>query len=73
MSCYRNGVVKSIGSRRDELTIAQHLYSILREFDEEDVTVIYSEAFETPQMGQAIMNRLIKAAGHQVIQADDGQ
>jgi L-threonylcarbamoyladenylate synthase len=31
------------------------------------VSVIYSEAFETPQMGQAIMNRLIKAAGHQVI------
>jgi L-threonylcarbamoyladenylate synthase len=72
-SCYRSGVVKSIGTRRDEITIARHLYSILREFDEEDVTVIYSEAFKTPQMGQAIMNRLIKAAGHQVISADDGQ
>ena len=28
---------------------------------------IYSEAFDTPRMGQAIMNRLMKAAGHQVI------
>ena len=46
---------------------AQHLYGILREFDELDVSVIYSESFETPQMGQAIMNRLIKAAGHQII------
>jgi L-threonylcarbamoyladenylate synthase len=73
MSCYCSGIVKSIGTRRDEITIARHLYSILREFDAEDVTVIYSEAFKTPQMGQAIMNRLIKAAGHQVISADDGQ
>ncbi len=64
---YGAGMVKSIGSRRDERTIAQHLYSILREFDDSDVSVIYSESFETPQMGQAIMNRLIKAAGHQII------
>lgn len=67
LSCYHAGVVKSIGSRADELSIAQHLYGILREFDELNVSVIYSEAFETPQMGQAIMNRLIKAAGHQII------
>ena len=64
---YQGGRIKSIGSRADELTIAQHLYSILREFDDMDVSVIYSESFETPQMGQAIMNRLIKAAGHQII------
>lgn len=68
-SCYRNGIVKSIGSRQDENSIAHHLYGILREFDEMDVTVIYSESFDTPQMGQAIMNRLIKAAGHQIIPA----
>ena len=64
---YHEGIVKSIGSRLDEISIAQHLYGILREFDELDVSVIYSESFETPQMGQAIMNRLIKAAGHQII------
>lgn len=68
-SYYRGGVVKSIGSRLDETSIARHLYGILREFDEMDVTVIYSESFDTPQMGQAIMNRLIKAAGHQIIPA----
>ncbi len=66
--CYRSGLVKSIGSRADEITIAQHLYGILREFDELDVDVIYSESFETPHMGQAIMNRLIKAAGHQIME-----
>lgn len=64
---YPAGVVKSIGSRKDELSISRHLYSVLREFDELNVSVIYSEAFDTPNLGQAIMNRLIKAAGHQII------
>ena len=58
--------MKSMGSIRQELTIAQHLYGILREFDELAVNRIYSESFDTPKMGQAIMNRLIKAAGHQI-------
>ena len=59
--------MKSIGTRSDENTIARHLYGILREFDEMDVEIIYSESFLTPKMGQAIMNRMLKAAGHQVI------
>lgn len=67
MGQYCGGTVKSIGSIQDEITIAQHLYGILREFDELKVTKIYSEAFDTPQMGQAIMNRLVKAAGHQIL------
>ncbi|MDD6324235.1 MAG: L-threonylcarbamoyladenylate synthase [Lachnospiraceae bacterium] len=67
LSYYKGGDVRSIGSRKDEITIAQHLFGLLREFDESDISVIYSEAFETPQIGQAIMNRLIKAAGHQII------
>lgn len=60
-------MVKSIGTRTEEITISRHLFGILREFDNSDISVIYSEAFETPNMGQAIMNRLIKAAGHQII------
>ena len=64
---YKGGLVKSIGRRSDEEAIARHLYSVLREFDESEVTQIYSEAFDTPNMGQAIMNRLVKAAGHQII------
>lgn len=67
---YSRGIVKSVGTRSEEITIAAHLYSILREFDELEVSKIYSEAFETPQMGQAIMNRLIKAAGHQILHAE---
>lgn len=70
---YETGLVKSIGSRKAEGDIARHLYQILREFDQEQVTCIYSEAFHTPNMGQAIMNRLQKAAGHRVVRVpDDG-
>lgn len=64
---YTGGIVKTVGSRQDELSISRHLYGILREFDETEVEQIYSEAFDTPKMGQAIMNRLLKAAGHQII------
>lgn len=64
-SRYLYGDVKCIGSRTDENAIASHLFAILREFDEDGVDTIYSESFESPGLGQAIMNRLLKAAGHQ--------
>lgn len=64
---YQADVVLSMGSRSDEDSIAQHLYKILRECDELEVGAIYSESFSTPRIGQAIMNRLLKAAAHQVI------
>lgn len=65
---YDADVVLCIGRRSDEDAIAQHLYRILRECDELDVGEIYSESFQTPRIGQAIMNRLLKAAGHTVLQ-----
>lgn len=64
---YRGDSIKSVGRRNDEVSIAKHLYRILREFDDEDVTLIFSESFATGGLGQAIMNRLLKAAGHQVL------
>lgn len=64
---YQADIVVSIGAREDEDAIAQHLYKILREFDDWNVDAIYSESFQTPRIGQAIMNRLLKAAGHQVL------
>ncbi len=64
---YRGDVCKSAGSREDESTIAKELYRILREFDDEEVTAIFSESFDTAGIGQAIMNRLLKAAGHHMI------
>ena len=68
---YTNGVVKSVGTRTNDSSIAKNLYRVLREFDEEDVDYIYSEAFEADGIGDAIMNRLSKAAGHNTIRATD--
>lgn len=64
---YLTGNRKSAGSREEEESIARELYRILREFDDEQVTMIFSEAFDQKGIGQAIMNRLLKAAGHKVI------
>lgn len=61
---YCADVVKVIGNRNEETAIAASLYRILREFDDEEVDAIYSESFATDGIGQAIMNRLLKAAGH---------
>lgn len=68
-SDYCCDIVESIGTRSDEQTIAHNLYDILRRMDEYGVDYIYSESFSEGLLGQAIMNRLLKAAGHQVIKA----
>ncbi|SEF71630.1 L-threonylcarbamoyladenylate synthase [Eubacterium ruminantium] len=47
--------------------VAKHLYSALRECDEIGAEVIYSESFSRGELGGAIMNRLLKAAGQKVI------
>jgi L-threonylcarbamoyladenylate synthase len=60
-------LVMSIGTRRDEATISHNLYDILRRMDREKVSYIYSESFGEGSRGQAIMNRLLKAAGHKQI------
>jgi len=65
---YYGSSLKSVGPRCDEVSIAKRLYRILREFDDENVTLIFSESFAAGGMGQAIMNRLLKAAGHHILQ-----
>lgn len=65
---YQADFIKSVGSRADEESIARGLYRVLREFDDEDVEIMYTESFDVGGIGQAIMNRLLKAAGHHVIQ-----
>ncbi len=64
---YRTDVVKCIGSRGDEEEIARNLFTVLRQMDDEGVESIYSESFSEKGLGQAIMNRLLKAAGHRVV------
>ncbi len=64
---YCGDVCISAGDRKDEAAVARELYRILREFDDEGVTVIFSESFDMAGIGQAIMNRLLKAAGHKIL------
>ena len=66
---YEADSVKSTGNRGDDESAARELFRILREFDDEGVERIYSESFDEGPLGQAIMNRLMKAAGHKVISA----
>jgi L-threonylcarbamoyladenylate synthase len=66
-SLYVADVVKSVGNRENEETIAHELFKVLREFDDENMDVMFSESFDDSGIGQAIMNRLLKAAGHNVV------
>lgn len=65
--CYVADHVIVIGQRQDEAEIARHLFDVLRQFDDLQVDLIYSESFVAAGVGQAIMNRLLKAAGHKRI------
>ena len=64
---YPRGVVRSMGVRARQETIAHNLYAVLREFDDLNADVIYSESFEGGELSQAIMNRLCKAAGYHMM------
>lgn len=61
--------VYDAGSKKNEITVSAGLYSLLRTCDDIGAEYIYSESFEEGDMGYAIMNRLIKAAGHRVVRA----
>ncbi|NLL00864.1 MAG: threonylcarbamoyl-AMP synthase [Clostridiales bacterium] len=67
---YKHGNIISIGRRDDEDSIAAGLYAVLRQFDEIHAEFIFSESFGTGNLGQAIMNRLLKAAGYRVVKVD---
>ncbi|MGN0374144.1 MAG: L-threonylcarbamoyladenylate synthase [Butyrivibrio sp.] len=64
---FKAGEVISLGSSTDGEEIARHLFAALRKFDELNVDVIYSEAFSEEGIGQAVMNRLQKAAGYRIV------
>lgn len=70
-SDYTKGIVRVIGSRREEGSIARGLFACLREFDHLQVDVILAESFEQDAMGEAIMNRMNKAAGYSIVEVED--
>jgi len=66
-SLYPGAQVISMGSRDNPRTIAANLFRALRDFDERNVQLILAEAVDRGGIGLAIMNRMTKAAGHNII------
>ena len=67
LRAYSADSVKSLGSRRVLADVARNLFRLLREFDAENVDVIIAEGVSTEGLGLAIMNRLRKAAGYNIV------
>jgi L-threonylcarbamoyladenylate synthase len=67
----RADIVKVMGDSSDLFTIAAGLFSVLRAFDGTKVDVIFAEGVPEKGIGLAVMNRLRKAAGYNVIQASE--
>lgn len=65
-ACYSHGQVVIAGSR-EKHTVGQGLYDALRTFDHLGVEVILSESFSGEEKSEAIMNRLLKAAGNNIV------
>ena len=70
-SYYRADIVISLGSRQDGESIAHNLFDALRRFDDEGVELIFSEGFDENRLGFAIMNRLHKSAGYNIIMVQE--
>lgn len=64
---YKDALVISLGSRKDLNSIGKNLFETLRCFDDKEVDIILSEAFDEIGFGVAIMNRLNKSAGFNII------
>lgn len=64
---YKLGEKIVIGSYTDLKEIANNLFEALRKFNELGVDIILAEGFEEKGLGIAIMNRLNKAAGYDII------
>jgi L-threonylcarbamoyladenylate synthase len=64
---YRADVVRSLGSRSDLGAVARNLFRLLREFDSDRVDVILAEGLPSGGLGLAVMNRLRKASGYNIV------
>lgn len=58
----------SLGSEKNQEELARNLFEGLRSFDDSDVDLILAEGLSEEGVGQAIMNRLKKASGFNIIE-----
>jgi L-threonylcarbamoyladenylate synthase len=59
--------VVSIGDPNNTQEIASNLFAVLRQMDTNNIQYIYTLSFHQGIYGEAIMNRLMKAANNQII------
>ena len=52
---------------KNSLEAAKNLFKILRLMDEQNIEVVYFEALNSDEISEAVMNRLIKAAGNMIL------
>jgi L-threonylcarbamoyladenylate synthase len=64
---FQADLVVSCGSLNRPETVAHGLYKALREFDRHGVTFILAQSVPETGIGAAVMNRLLKAAGHRIV------
>ena len=64
---FKNCEVLSLGRKYDLNEIAKNLFETLRKCDDLGVEYILCQGFEEDGVGLAIMNRLNKAAGYDII------
>ena len=70
MDCFPEGFPVSVGSIQNPEEAAHRLFDALRQFDALPVDLIYAEDMFAHDIGGDIMNRLLKAAGGNLVRAD---
>lgn len=68
LTLFKANKLISVGSQEHPITIAANLFEALRSFDDDQIDIVYSLAFNEEGIGMAIMNRLEKSAGYHIIQ-----
>jgi L-threonylcarbamoyladenylate synthase len=66
---YKEGISIVLGSSKDLPAVARNLFEALRKCDDLKADLILAEAYKEEGVGLAIMNRLNKAAGFNIIEA----
>lgn len=65
---YKNVDIILLGDRELPETLASRLFGALRKFDEDNIEIIFAEAVLSSGVGLAVMNRMLKASGFNIIE-----
>ena len=65
--CFTNAFVLSYGNENDSGSLSHNLFKALREFDRRDIDIIYAHAPEPYGDTLGVYNRMLRAAGFNVV------